>query len=47
LLKDILYPEGNIKKDAEGNVTSFRMKPQEDAQDLPDELSRIKSLAGM
>jgi hypothetical protein len=47
LLKDILYPEGNIKKDAEGNVTSFRMKPQEDAQDLPDELSRIRELSGL
>lgn len=41
LLKDLLYPKGNTEKDADGNVTSFRMAPAESA----DELTRIKELA--
>jgi len=34
LLK-IIYPDGMTKKDADGNITSFMMKPNEDVQEGP------------
>jgi hypothetical protein len=46
LLK-IIYPDGMTKKDADGNITSFMMKPNEDVQEGPNELSRIRELSGI